>query len=163
MKKFALAVVFVFLLAGLSFAQTGELDPDVTLSVPVATHIQIRNIQIKPSDKVMVVNYRWLGTNGQPIQIRGYAIWDLTWTCQDIPGFDPANCTGVGVPHECCTGVGTGSGCPVAVTDFTDIFGFVIRQQDVGTKLGKGLRDLLVNKMRQSIPALSGVTITFSD
>ena len=40
-------------------------------------------------------------------------------------------------------------------SDFTDIFGFVIRAQDVGVTMGVGLRDLIHNKIETKY----GVTI----
>jgi hypothetical protein len=35
--------------------------------------------------------------------------------------------------------------------DFTDIFSFLIRQQDVGVKIGVGLRTLILNKFKADV------------
>ena len=48
-------------------------------------------------------------------------------------------------------------------TDYTDIFGFVIRQQDVGERIGVGLRKLIINKLKRDVTVLTNVTITFND
>jgi hypothetical protein len=48
-------------------------------------------------------------------------------------------------------------------TDYTDIFGFVIRQQDVGVKIGIGLRKLIIIKLKRDVPILTNVDITFND
>jgi hypothetical protein len=36
-------------------------------------------------------------------------------------------------------------------TDFDDVFGFIVRQQDVGTKIGVGLRALIWNKFKSEV------------
>ena len=60
MKKIALVILFVFILCGFAYAQTGTLSAPIQLSVPTAAKLQIMNIEIKPLIKVMVVTYRWL-------------------------------------------------------------------------------------------------------
>jgi hypothetical protein len=163
MKRLILVLLFVFAFSGLAYGQTGTLSPVVPLSVPTAAKIQITNVEIYPVRKVMQVTYRWLDANDNPIYKVGTRQYDQLWTCQDIPAQLPADCTGAGIPYKCCTGVGTGTGCFAGETGFTDVFGFVIRSQDVGTRLGVGLRNLLVAKMKASISALTDVTITFTE
>jgi hypothetical protein len=163
MKSVIVILIALFAFCGLAYGQTGTLTPVVPLSVPTAAKIQITNIEIYPVRKVMQVTYRWLDANDNPIYKVGSFRHDQLWTCQDIPAQNPADCTGVETPYRCCTGVGTGVGCFAGDTSFTDVFGFTIRTQDVGTKLGIGLRNLLVAKMKASIPALTNVTITFTE
>ena len=163
MKILLVVLAVFFCSSGLSYAQTGTLSPSISLSVPTAAKIQVKNIEIYPVTKTMQVTYRWLTSDDKPIYKIDSRYYDQVWSCSDVPAQNPADCVRAGFPYLCCTGAGTGTGCNDAVTDFTDIFGFTIRSQDVGTKLGIGLRNLIIIKMKASIPALSGITITFAD
>jgi len=158
MKRFTLALIIVFALTGTGMAQVLTLNSPEALSVPTATKLDLRNINIDVTRKNITVTYRFLDASNNPIQSSENVRYrDRTWQCQDtdaVPAFDVATCTGVGVPNPCCTGVGTGTGCfagTPADTCFTDTFSFAIRSQDVGVAIGKGLRALIWSKMRPAV------------
>ena len=144
-------------LAGPSYGQVLTLNAPEALAVPTATKLDIRHIDINITDKTVTVTYRFLDEGGGPIPAANSNRVNRTWSCRDIPAvpaFDPATCTDVDMPDPCCTGLGTGEGCyegRPADTCFTDTFSFVIRTQDVGTMLGKGLRALIWSKMRPDV------------
>jgi hypothetical protein len=137
MKKIAL---FLVLLPSLAFAQVADLSPAVSITVPTSNKIALVSRHEDFINKTMTVFYRWLDSTGKPIYVAGSAgRFDLKWTCSD---------DAEAVPAKTC---------------FSDIYGFTIRAQDVGNTLGKGTRALVINKMKQEIPELAGVTITFGD
>jgi hypothetical protein len=139
MKKFTLALILSFLPI-MAFAQSADLSPPAQLSVPTAAKLQLMGRHENFVEKTMVVYFRFLDANGRPIYAAGTnGRFDNTWTCSDDPDAEPAK------------------------TCFSDVYGFQIRQQDVGVTLGKGTRALIIAKMKQDIPALAGVTITFGD
>jgi hypothetical protein len=157
MKKLVLAICMMLVFYGIGYAQVLNLNSAETLSVPTATKIELRNINIDVTRKTITVTYRFLNDNSKPIQTIESGAVDRTWRCWDadaVPAFDPLTCTGAGVPNRCCTGAGTGTGCfegTAAITCFTDTFSFVIRTQDAGTPIGKGLRALIWSKMRPDV------------
>ena len=157
MKRLLLALCIVMMVAGSGYAQVLELNSTETLSVPTASKLDLRTINIDVTRKTITVTYRFLNADSKPIQTIQSGAVDRTWQCQDtpaVPAFDVATCTGVGVPNPCCTGVGTGTGCfggTAADTCFTDTFSFAIRSQDVGVAIGKGLRALIWSKMRPAV------------
>jgi hypothetical protein len=105
---------------------------------------------ISAATKTLTVRYYWEDATGNPIQLDNRSAWQ-TWSCRDISQGDNASCTAAGEPWDCCTGAGTGT-CPEAVdTCFSDVFGFQIRAQDVGTSIGIGLRTLIWNQMKVDI------------
>jgi hypothetical protein len=150
MKKMLMTIVLILGLAVSSYAQVLDLNTPEALAVPTATKLDLRTINIDVSNKAVLVTYRFLAADGGPIPAPGSAV-DRTWQCRDIAAFDTARCTAAGVPDACCTGVGTGTGCYAGDTCFTDTFSFVIRTQDAGTPIGKGLRALIWSKMRPAV------------
>lgn len=131
MKKLFLISTLI-LMPMIAVAQEASLSPSVSLSVPTATKLQLIGRYENFIDQTMVVYFRWLDSNGNPIYAAGTnGKFDNSWVCSG----------------QC----------------FTDIYGFVIRQQDVGTTLGKGTRALVINKMKVDLPQLSGVSVTFGD
>ncbi len=151
MKKLIVSLFIVAALCGASYAQVLTLNSPESLAVPTATKLDLRNINIDVTNKLVTVTYRFLGADNGPIPRVGNVTVDRTWTCQDVPAQLAADCTGVGVPYNGCTGVGTGTGLYAGDTCFTDTFSFSIRSQDVGVALGKGLRALIWAKMRPAV------------
>jgi tetrahydromethanopterin S-methyltransferase subunit D len=157
MKKLFLALLMVLVFCGAGYGQVLTLNSAETLAVPTATKLDLRNINIDVTNKLVTVTYRFIDAGGADIPMAGSGGLNRTWTCRDtdaIPAFNVATCTGAGVPDPCCTGVGTGTGCyagAAAQTCFTDTFSFVMRTQDVGTQIGKGLRALIWSKMRPAV------------
>jgi hypothetical protein len=158
MKKLILALLMVLAFTSMGYSQVLTLNSSETLAVPTATKLDLRIISIDITSQRLTVTYRFLTADNSPIQVvGGGGNYDRTWVCQNIdavPAFNPATCTGIGTPNKCCTGVGTGTGCfagTPAVTCFTDTFSFVMRTQDVGTMIGKGLRALIWSKMRSDV------------
>ena len=108
--------------------------------------------KIDAGNKYLEVTYRWLDAAGEPILLANRRTWQV-WRCRNIvdnPDTVDEECLGIGDPWECCTGVGTGN-CDETLTDFSDIFSFKIRAQDVGISIGVGLRTLIWNKMKGDI------------
>jgi len=156
MKKTLIALLLTLIFTGTLFADSITLNSSEDLSVPSSQKIGGWYIDlISQSSKTLVVKYYWEDSSGKPIILDGKRNAWLTWECRNIevPGTN-AECTDIGVPYECCTGAGTGTCDDMIDTCFTDVFGFEIRAQDVGTTIGIGLRDLLWNKMKVDI--LSG-------
>lgn len=132
MKRTALALLLtVFAFSGAAQADMITLNATEQLTPPTAAKIHLQQIIIDASSKVLQVKYRWLDSNNQPIQVRDHPVVQ-TWTCRnradspETPEDETDNC-------------------------FSSIFGFSIRQQDVGVKLGIGLRNLLWNRMKQDL------------
>jgi len=157
MKKLIVLLVFIGLLIPvLAISDSITLTSPETLQVPTSQKLDWYIDRIDASAKLLRVAYRWRGSSGEVISLGTRNPW-MTWDCRNrpaIPAFDVGTCLDVADPHPCCTGLGTGSGCPAgtpADTCFSDVFGFTIRTQDVGTGIGVGLRTLIWNKMRQSI------------
>ena len=75
-----------------------------------------------------------------------------TWNCVNtpVPG-ENSECVAEDDPYDCCSGEGTGTCDDMLDTCFSDVFGFVIRSQDVGTPLGQGLRTLIYNAWRDDV------------
>lgn len=76
-----------------------------------------------------------------------------TWTVQNIPDdpeTDSSLCVDVNDPWPCCTGPGTGD-CDESNPEFSNIFLFQIRSQDVGTPIGRGLRNLIWHRMKDDV------------
>ena len=151
MRKIALAVLMVLVFCGVSYGQVLTLNSAETLAVPTATKLDLRNINIDVTNKLVTVTYRFLAADNGPIPLSSGGQVNRTWECRDIPAQLAANCTGAGEPYPGCTGAGTGTGLYAGDTCFTDTFSFVMRTQDVGTQIGKGLRALIWSKMRPSV------------
>lgn len=140
-----------------SYADTVTLDDPHDVNPPQAASLEWVVTEINASIQRLVVSYRWRDADGNFIKdplVRRFICQNL----DDIyPEYDNASCTGIGIPYECCTGSGTGT-CDNASTCFSDVFGFTIRAQDVGTSIGVGLRTLLWNKFKANVldPANDG-------
>jgi hypothetical protein len=156
MKK--ITVVFMALILGsaLSFADSITLTSPEPLAVPLAAKISEWEItKINADEETMAVKYRWLDNTGKRININLSGWHD--WTCRNLRNdTNPVrveDCTDIGVPDACCTGVAEGSCDDQVLVDtcFDDVFGFEIRSQDVGTGIGLGLRTLIWNQMKQDI------------
>lgn len=162
MRKLFVLFVSILIFASLSWADDVLLTNPETLSVPTAVILQVQNIRLDNIHKTLTVTYRWIAGDGSgPIRVANSDTWDRYWTCSDIaddPSTDAALCVGPGDPWPCCTGAGTGD-CDETDTCFSDTFGFTIRAQDVGTRLGLGLRALIWSKMKIDIlsPGNDGV------
>ena len=150
MKKLLLALMIV-LMAGVVNAQVLTLNSTETLAVPTAAKLDLRTVTIDVTNQSVSVVYTFLDASNKIIPIAGSSLYNRTWECRNRNPQLVANCVGVNNPYTGCTGVGTGSGLDPGSTCFTDTFSFVIRTQDVGTPIGKGLRALIWSKMRPDV------------
>ena len=150
MRKCFIALLMVLLFSSVSYSQVLTLNSPEALAVPTATHIELTKVNIDVTRQSVDVTYRFLASGGGTIQAPGGNV-DRNWHCENRAPQLVANCTALNEPYRCCTGVGTGTGCDVGSTCFTDTFGFVIRAQDVGVGIGKGLRALIWSKMRPDV------------
>lgn len=150
MKKYILLLV-VLLIAGVASAQVLTLNSAETLSVPTATKLDLNLIQIDAEKQTIGVRYRFMDAGGHYISEAGNPEIFRWWYCTDRAPELAANCTELHNPYWGCTGVGTGENLDPGTTCFTDTFRFAVREQDVGTPIGKGLRALIWNKMKKSV------------
>ena len=153
MKKIILVLFAVLLfIPVLGFADSITLTDDEVLQVPTSKHMDWYVDRIDVDRKLLRIRYRWRGDNQEIIRLQDTKSAWLAWECRNIevPGTN-AECVGVGDPYECCTGVGTGTCDDMIDTCFSDVFGFEIRTQDVGTGIGVGLRTLIWNQMKQDV------------
>lgn len=140
-----LVTIFVIMARG----QEVSLDSPLSVDTPVAAKIRWATqepIRINTDAQKLTIYYEYVDTAGTPIRDDRFKSVHM-WTCSDIPTAN-TGCLGVGDPHAWCTGAGTGTfddNC------FSDVFGFAIRQQDVGKKIGYGLRRLILNKFCQDV------------
>lgn len=146
---FAMAAWVIAWFACFGQAQVLKLNLSEQLAVPTATKLDFRKVTIDVTNKQLDVIYRFLDAAGRDIPNPGTVDVDRKWSCYDRDNQNLA-CTGAGAPYECCTGEGTGT-CSTGSTCFTDTFLFTIRSQDVGTRIGKGLRALIWNKMKSAV------------
>ena len=155
-----IAVLVLLALPCWALADRITLTDEETLSTPQAKYMDWHVSKIDAATKSLQVTYRWRNATEGTIFLGGRNDWQ-TWTCRDIetPG-ENAECTDSLVPYECCTGLGTGTCDGMDDTCFTDVFGFIIRTQDAGTKMGVGLRTLIWNKMQADV-LTGGNTGTF--
>lgn len=156
------AVVIVLLWVSLAMGQDLTLSSPKNLDVPVATKLRWKEVKILPLDKKVVIKYEWLDADNTPIRQAGTFRSEQIFTCADVetPG-ENAECTASGDPNPCCTGVGSGTCNGMVSTCFSDTFGFTIRPQDAGQKIGSGLRTLLWNKLKSTVAP--GDTGTFTE
>jgi hypothetical protein len=152
MKKIFIAFIMVLFMWGLSGADSITLTSPENLAVPTSSKIGDWYIDyISAKNQRLSVRYYWADSNGQPISLNGNRrSWQI-WTCRERPAQLEADCTDVGVPYSGCTGAGTGTGLDPGDSCFTDVFGFTIRTEDVGTSIGVGLRILIWNRMKADI------------
>lgn len=127
--------ILLILACGTAFADTVALNAPVELSVPTATKLVIDRVEIKNHNKELRVFFHWEAASGERIRLYDTMRSEVVWVCQDVED-NPLT--------------------PVDETDacFSDTFGFTIRQQDVGTRIGAGLRALIWAKMKSDV--LSG-------
>ena len=152
MKKLLLIPILIFALSGFCFADELVLDNDEVEVSPIAkSHIwEAANINLEK--KEIVVRYTKINAAGQEIPMKNGRTL-RSWTCKntpDNPESVTADCLGEGDPWPLCTGVATCEN-DCKETDFdlcwTNVFMFSVRQQDVGTFIGRGLRNLIKNQM----------------
>lgn len=157
MRVFLISVLALLLLVPIETkAEEITLNTPETLEVPVAHKLNWTEVTLKRDRRQLIVRYQYLDASDSPIRrTRGEV--NYNWVCQDVeddPATDNAQCTMDRFPWECCTGPGTGN-CDETDTCFSDIFQFEIRAQDVGLMIGKGLRDLIWNKMKTDPSVIS--------
>ena len=152
MKKLIVVLLGLFMFPCLVLADSITLDSPETIVPLTWDRITDWSIErIDPAVDTLIVKYR--RRNGEVIVFdsscdrNGYK----KWYCRNLSQGNNEDCTDVDVPWDCCTGVGTGT-CPEAIsTCFNDVFGFQIRQQDVGTGIGQGLKLLIWNTMKNDV------------
>lgn len=148
-----LLFIILLLLPTLAHADRVTLTNPETLAVPTSALLDWRVTLIDAKARTLEVSYQWLDANLNAIRVNTAGQTWRVWICRDRAAQLVANCTAPGNPYSCCTGPGTGTGCDPGSTCFSDVFGFVIRSQDVGTKIGLGLRTLLWNKFKADLLA----------
>jgi len=145
--KFFIVILLLFTVS--ANADQITLTTGETVTPPVAVKMDWYVDQIDVASSLLVVKYRWRDSENQSIKdFRTNSLWN-TWQCKNIPDLNP-DCIGPADPYECCTGFELGT-CQTADPCFTNVFGFQIRQQDVGTGIGVGLRTLIWNEMKEDI------------
>ena len=155
-------LIILLFLASVATAQDVTLSSPKNLDVPVATKVRWKEVKILPIEKKVIIKYEWLDADNTPIRQAGTFRSEQIFTCADVqtPG-ENAECTASGDPNPCCTGVGSGTCDGMVSTCFSETFGFTIRPQDAGQKIGVGLRTLLWNKLKAGI--VPGDTGTFTE
>lgn len=129
MIKYILLVLFI---PTISVAQTITLTNPHNVDNPQATQIRWRSFEVTRGGTLKVY-YEWLDSNNNVIAVKkgGNTYRTLhTWTCQDRVSIE--------FPE-------TNSTC------FSDVFNFSVRGQDVGTSIGRGLRQRIWNQMSNEI------------
>jgi len=106
-----------------------NLNTAEALAPPTATWIEWKELHIDISSKIMQVKYVWHDDSGV-IPVNGQIT--QTWTIRNIPD-DPET------PED------------ETNPEFDNLFGFAIRAQDVGTKIGRGLQLLIWSRMKDDI------------
>jgi len=131
MKKIFLIILFVSI-ASIAFADTITLNLPETIDTPTAVKIDWYIDYINAGKKLMKIKWRWVDANSNPIRHSDSSASWRTWTCTNIDD-NPET--------------------PQDETDhcFSGVFSFKIRQQDVGTSIGIGLRTLMWNRMKSDI------------
>ena len=132
------AILFMYAILVALIVSTSAFGFTLTLpepiSPPIATQISIEKISIDETRKMLSVEYKFIAEDGSQIYLpsgRGFA---RQWVCADTVNE-------VGAPLSTC---------------FTAVFGFQIRQADVGKKIGTGLWQLIWNKMKLDVLKVSG-------
>ena len=132
MKKLivVLAVIFVPFLA---MADDILLDADQALTVTTYRRITDWEItRINEDQQILIVKYRRAKADGTTVNLDGSrGAWKF-WTCENMAD-NPET------PED------------ETSTCFSDIFGFNIRAQDVGTSIGGGLKQLIRIRMLADI------------
>lgn len=150
MRQISMLLGFLFLIVNVTNAERITLTAPHAVSSPQAVSVDWVVKKMDADAKELVVKYRWLDENGQSIISNGSDSrgWK-EWICRDIetPG-ENAGCLAEGSPWACCTGAGAGNCDGYISTCFTDVYSFRVREADVGTPIGVGLRTLMWNKFR---------------
>lgn len=150
MFRLFLVLAAIVMLSAPAGAERVILDSPQAIAAPTASEMEWFVDDLDSENRIVRVRYRWLQDDGMYIPL-GRKGWQY-WICKDIKTTgENAMCLAAGDPWECCTGVGEGDCDGYDSTCFTDIFGFQIRSQDVGTKIGVGLRTLIWNQFKQDI------------
>jgi hypothetical protein len=131
MKKIILAMFVLVFLAGFAHADKLTLNSSQTAVSPITTVLDWRNVNIDLSNRnnILTVIYFKLNAAGQRIPMENGKV-RRTWICRnkaddsETPADESSTC-------------------------WTDVFMFAIRTQDVGTSIGRGLRQLILNQMKQ--------------
>ena len=146
MKKLILMVLVSFVLSGIAYADVLTLTSPQEEVSPVVVSIDWRNINLDIANRnnVLTVTYFKLNAAGQRVPKADGTV-RRTWSC--------ANAT-----DDPNTAVDEASTC------WSDVFMFEIRAQDVGSPIGRGLRTLILNKMKSDPTVFdSGNDGTFDD
>ena len=135
------------------------LADDITLNQPEnvtpTTFSKIADWRISNAEEdkeELVITYRRKDASGNIIinhetNRNGY----MNWYCRNTYQGNNEDCIGPDDPWLCCDGPASGT-CPEQVgTCFSDVFNFSIRTQDVGTSIGRGLKLLIWNRMKQDV------------
>lgn len=130
-------------------AQTYRMTNTEQVAVPTATYIEFRPYSTDFANKQYIVTYRLLDVNGKAIPMPESMDVNRKWICRDRADENLA-CTAAGEPQACCTGLGTGT-CPGALTCWTEVYGFEIKEAHIGDKTGKLLRRRLFNRAKAAI------------
>jgi hypothetical protein len=160
MRRLFLILLCTLFLGGVALADSVSLNSAEVLSTPTSQKLDWQVTLIDAAAQRLSVRYRWLDGNDKVIRMSRSGNQWMYWECvayPAIPAFDPLTCVDIGDPDGCCTGPGIGIGCYAGraeETCFTDVFGFSIRTQDVGTSIGVGLRTLIWSKFKADV--LSG-------
>lgn len=137
-------LMIVLLWTSVALAQGVSITSPIFIDTPVAAKIRWATrepIRINTDTKTLTIYYEYLDADNGPIRNSRFQSIN-TWTCADVPDAN-LSCTEPGTPNAWCTGAGTGTfddNC------FSEVFGFTMRQQDVGKKIGFGFRKLIMNK-----------------
>ena len=153
MKRFILLIMAVVTLPTLGMAETIILNSPHEITPSTALGLEWKVETLNSESSQLVVKYRWRGAGSRILMDVGSDNkgWN-TWNCVNtpVPG-ENSECVAEGDPYDCCSGEGTGTCDDMLDTCFSDIFGFEIRSQDVGTPLGQGLRTLIYNAWRDDV------------
>jgi len=131
MKKLLIIVLSTSLFSVVSWADEITLNNPEALAPPTAVAIDFRQIKINLNPNWLELDFRFLDSDGEEILAENGRTQRL-WRCQNMADnpMTPENETS---------------------TCFSDIFMFAIRAQDVGTPIGRGLRNLIWNRMKLDI------------
>ena len=146
MKKLLSLILFMvmFLVGGVCFADVLTLNQTQQEATPTVVSLDWRHVNINLVDKKVVIIYRKLNSLGREIPMTNGRV-NRTWTCQNMTD-DPDT------PEN------------EASTCWTDVFMFEIKTQHAGMTIGRGLRDLLKNKMKNDTDVIDpGNDGTFND
>ena len=126
------AVLVALIVSTSAFGFTLTLPEPI--SSPVATQLSIEKISIDENRKILSVEYKFIAADGSQIYLPSGRGFNRQWVCADTTNEQ-------GTPTSTC---------------FTEVFGFQIRQADVGKKIGTGLWQLIWSKMKLDILKVSG-------